>query len=116
MELRIFQIIVPTIALFYGAGLIFRFRKSQITIYELMLGLLFWLAVLLVAIFPDFFSNQIARLFGIKSNINAIIFFCLGILFFTQFKLYFIIRRQQQDLTQLTRALALQDKIDSPNT
>lgn len=107
MELRLFQIIVPLIALFFMAGLVMRYRKSRITIYEMTIGSGFWLAVLLVAIFPDFFSNNVARIFGIESNVNAIIFFCIGLLFFIQFKMYFLIRKQEKDLTELTRKLAL---------
>lgn len=107
MEIRLFQIIVPLIALFFIVGLILRYRKSKITVYEMTIGSGFWLAVLLVAIFPDFFSNYVARIFGIKSNVNAIIFFCIGLLFFIQFKMYFLIRKQEKDLTELTRKLAL---------
>ena len=107
MELRLFQIIVPLIALFFIIGLILRFRKSKITVYELTIGSTFWLGTLLVALFPDFFSVKIAQVFGIESNVNAIIFFCIGLLFFIQFKLYFIIRKQEKDLTELTRKLAL---------
>ncbi len=116
MELRTFQIVVPVIALFFVSGIIFRYRKSNITVYEMALGIVFWLAVLLVAVFPDFFSEGLARLFGIKSNINAIIFFCLGILFFIQFKMYFVIRKQEKALTELTRKLALRNHSEASNS
>lgn len=109
MEIRIFQIIVPLIALFFIVGTYLRYRKSDITVYEMILGAGFWMAALLLALFPDFFSQAIAKIFDIKSNVNAIIFFCLGILFFIQFKMYFIIRRQEKSLTELTRQLALRD-------
>ena len=109
MEIRIFQIVVPLIALFFIFGAIFHYHKSKITIYETALRVAFWLAALLVAFFPDFFSNGIARIFGIRSNVNAIIFFCLGILFFIQFKMYFAIRKLEKNLTVLTRQLALRD-------
>ncbi len=112
MEIRIFQIVVPIIALLFISGIFFRYRKSDITIYEMILGFVFWLAVILVAIFPDFFSEGIAKIFGIESNVNAIIFFCLGLLFFIQFKMYFTIRKQQKDLTELTRKLALRDHLE----
>ncbi len=109
MELRIFQIIVPLIALFFIANVIYSFRKSQITITETIFGGLFWLATLIFALFPDFFSTQIAKIFGIESNVNAIIFFCIGLLFFNQFKMYLIIRKQEKNLTFLTRELALKN-------
>lgn len=112
MEIRLFQIIVPLLAVFFMVGLIVRFRKSKITVYEMTIGNGFWLTVLLVALFPDFFSNYVARFFGIKSNVNAIIFFCIGLLFFIQFKMYFIIRKQEKDLTELTRRLALAQNLE----
>ena len=112
MEFRIFQIIVPLIALFFATGLVLRYRKSKITIYEMAIGISFWLSALLVALFPDFFSVKIAQLFGIESNVNAIIFFCIGLLFFIQFKMYFVIRKQEKNLTELTRKLALANYID----
>lgn len=61
------------------------------------------------ALFPDYFSNLIARIFGIKSNINAVIFFCLGLIFFFQYKLFFMFKRQQMALTELTRKIALKN-------
>ena len=116
MELRLFQIIVPLLAIFFIVGLILRYRKSKITVYELAIGNVFWLATLLVALFPDFFSVKIAQVFGIESNVNAIIFFGLGLLFFIQFKMYFMIRKQEKDLTELTRKLALAQYFQAPKS
>ena len=53
-------------------------------------------------------NTWIAKIFGIKSNINAIIFFCIGLIFFFQYKLFFMIKKQQSDLTKLVRKLALE--------
>lgn len=108
MELRIFQVIVPLSALLFIGDLVISHRKSKVSVLELTLGLAFWLSVILFAIFPDFFSNAIAQIFGIKDNVNAILFFCIGLLFFFQFKQYFLIRRQSRDLTLLMRKMALQ--------
>ncbi len=76
----------------------------------MVLGVGFWIAVSIFAIFPDFFSNLIAKIFGIKSNINAIIFFCIGILFFVIFKMYFMIKKQDKAITDLVRHIALTDE------
>jgi len=110
MEIRIFQIIVPIIALLFIIKMVSRRVKSNISIYELSLGILFWMAVVLFSIFPDFFSNLIAKIFGIKSNINAIIFFCLGIIFFILFKMYFMIVEQNKAITELVRHIALREQ------
>ena len=113
MEIRIFQIIVPLIALYFIAEVFFSYRRSKITLGEMLVGTVFWLGAFMFALFPDFFSVGIARLFGIESNVNAIIFFCIGILFFNQFKMYFVIRRQEKELTILTRKLALQNQLEA---
>jgi hypothetical protein len=91
-------------------NLVMKFRKGDATPYELILGLLFWVSVSVFALFPDVISNTIAWLFGIKSNVNAIIFFCIGLIFFFQFKLYSMLRRQQRQTTELIRQIALKDK------
>jgi len=107
MQLEIFQIIVPAISLLFIAGLVRRFYRARASWEETLIGSLFWIAVVIFAIFPDLISRWIARLFGIKSNINAIIFFCIGLIFFFQYKLFFMIKKQQSDLTTLVRQLAL---------
>ncbi|MFT7452741.1 MAG: hypothetical protein ACI9VN_003476 [Patescibacteria group bacterium] len=110
MEFRLFQIVVPIIAVLFILNIVRRYIKSKITIYELVLGVSFWIGSLLLALFPDFFSNLIANIFGIKSNVNAIIFFCIGILFFVIFKMYFMIKKQDKAITDLVRHIALTEK------
>lgn len=112
MEVRIFQIVVPVLTLGFMINLFLKFRKNEASIYELGLGILFWISVTLFAIFPDAISNKIAKLFGIKSNINAIIFFCIGLILFFQFKLYSIYKKQQREITEITRKIALKEKED----
>ncbi len=109
MDFEIYQLIVPLIGLVFIMNMLRRFALSRAGWQETLLGVGFWLGVILVAIFPDTISNLIARIFGIKSNINAIIFFCLGLIFFFQYKLFFMIKEQQSALTRLTRKLALEE-------
>ncbi|MEL6866473.1 MAG: DUF2304 domain-containing protein [Bacteroidota bacterium] len=109
MEIRIFQIVVPAIALLFIISFIMRYRKSRATITETLLSIFFWIAVAVFAIIPDLISNFIADLLGIKSNVNAIIFLCLGLLFFIQFKMYGLVKRQEETITRLTRQLALRE-------
>ncbi len=110
MEFRLFQIVVPIVSILFILNISRRYTKSMITIYELSLGFFFWISTLLLALFPDFFSNLIAKIFGIKSNVNAIIFFCIGILFFIIFKMYFMIKKQDKAITDLVRHIALAEK------
>ncbi|MGK0391023.1 MAG: hypothetical protein ACI94Y_003784 [Maribacter sp.] len=64
---------------------------------------------LFLAIFLDVISNKIAVSFGIKSNINAILFFCIGLLFWTQYNQFISIRKLKRELTLFTREKALKN-------
>lgn len=107
MELRIFQIVVPLFSSFliYRQMQLHQTQKS--TLFETWMVVLFWVAVGLFAIFPDFFSWKLAKIFGIKDNVNAIIFFALGLVFYFQFQLYRMLKKQDDLLTELTRKSAL---------
>jgi hypothetical protein len=109
MQFEVYQIIVPIIAIVIIATIYIRFIQGKTSWQELLAGSVFWLAVAIFSIFPDFFSNMIARFFGIKSNINAIIFFCLGLIFFFQYKLFFMFKKQEEAITKLARDKAIED-------
>jgi len=109
MEVRIFQIVVPLIALLFSISFFNRFRKAKATIYETVIGICIWIFIGVFALIPDLVSNLIASVFGFKSNVNAIIFLALGGIIFIQFKLYSQLRRQEKAITQLTRQLALKE-------
>ena len=110
MNIEFYQILVPLLALFFIIELVRKFRNSKISPQEAFAGSVFWLSLAVFAMFPDFFSKQAAELFGIKNNVNAVIFISLGVMFFFQYKLFFLIKKQEQELTRLTRQIALHSK------
>ena len=107
MEIRYFQILIPIVSTLLILLQFKEYKNRKSGIHETVLVTCFWLAVFALSIFPDFFSESIAKIFGIKDNINAIIFLALGILFYLQLKMYKIIKRQDALLTELTRKIAL---------
>lgn len=107
MEIRYFQIIIPLFVLLLLLWQIRGYLKSRSGLYETILISLFWGGIAIVAIFPDFFSDLIAKVFGIKDNVNAIIFFALGLGFYFQLQIYKLLKKQDQQLTELTRKVAL---------
>lgn len=110
MELRYFQIIVPLFVLLLVAHQANEYRKAKSTFFETLLVCFFWISIAVFALFPDFFSKWIAKIFGIKDNVNAIIFLAIGVLFYFQFQLYKILKRQDGNLTNLTRNIALDNR------
>lgn len=109
MEIRIFQWLVPALALLFLMSHLLRYYRGRIDLRETVSGILLWLGVSALAIFPDTISNAFAQILGFKSNTNAILFFAVGLLFYFQYRLYHIQVKQRRQLTQLTRALALQE-------
>lgn len=107
MKIRIFQVVVPLIALLIICLYVVRLRSGKSTLKEIFPTLLFLIGTCIFAIFPDPVSDAIAKLFGIKSNINAILFFGMGLLFLVQLNLYSNMRKQEKEITQLTRELAI---------
>lgn len=107
MEIRFFQIVVPLFSLVLIYRQLRAHNANKSTTFETWMIILFWAAVSVVSIFPDFFSKGIAKIFGFKDNVNAIIFFALGILFYFQFQLYKILKKQDELLTELARKNAL---------
>ncbi|MEM9546802.1 MAG: DUF2304 domain-containing protein [Bacteroidota bacterium] len=107
MEIRYFQIIIPFISLLFIVRQFIAYKKNILGIYETVIISIFWVGVSCLALFPDFFSDIIANIFGIKDNINALIFFALGLIIYFQLQMYKTIRKQDQLLTELARRIAL---------
>ena len=59
---------------------------------------------------PDFVSDRIAKLLGFKSNINAVIFVALGLLFVFMFYLTAIIEKMERQLSETIREIALENQ------
>lgn len=112
MEIRYFQIIIPIISMLFIIRQFIPHKKNILNVYETIIITLFWIGISCLALFPDFFSDIIAKVFGIKDNINALIFFALGLLFYFQLQIYKIIKKQDQLITELTRKIALDNQKD----
>lgn len=105
-----YQVLVPLIAVLFLSYTIAQHLKGRNALHELIFWILFWLGIVLLALFPDQITDRLAKWLGIKSNINAIIFLALGALFFLQFRLYFLLKRQNHTITTLIREYALKEE------
>jgi len=70
--------------------------------------------VSVLAIKPDFISNNLAKSLGFRSNINAVVFVALGFLFIMTYYQSSIIDLLEKQMTELVRRIALekQEEID----
>ena len=109
MNLRLFQIVVILIAIAFAFVWVRNFRTAKIKMFELLVGLFFAVAFALLAIFPDAISNNIARLLGIKSNINAVMFGGIILSLWLNFRLWMLIRHQDRRITNLNSKIAIKE-------
>ena len=107
MQLEIYQWVVPIIGLFFIIRTTGQYARKKRSVRNAVIWVVFWLAVMLLAIIPNQISFKIADMFGIKSNVNAIIFAALGALVFFVFYLSATIERLEGQITDLVRRIAL---------
>ena len=110
MKFQIYQIVVPLIAMFFIARVIYFFLKRKRNIFSTIIWIVFWTTVGALAILPDPISVKIAEILGFASNVNAVIFVALGLLFLFIFYLTSTVDRLESQLANLARNIALKDE------
>lgn len=113
--MRLFQIVVIIIAMVFAVVWMRNFRSAKIRMFELLVGLFFAVLITLLAIFPDAISNNFAKLLGIKSNINAVMFGGIILSLWFNFRLWMLIRYQDRRISTLNSKIAIEkmEKEDS---
>lgn len=109
MNAELYQFIVPIVGI---VGVIIAYRHYSKGIYsfaESGAWILFWVFISLVAIFPDVITTFISKNIGIKDHINGIIFIGLAILFFLNFRLFHLFKKQNKVITELVRQIAIDE-------
>lgn len=108
ISLQIYQWLVPLIALFFIYRVVNQFRNNKRLLYGTILWVGFWVMVSILAIKPDFISENLASSLGFKSNINAVIFVALGFLFIMTYYQSSMIDLIEKQMTELVRKIALE--------
>ncbi len=108
--MQIYQWLVPAVALYYIVRLVRQLRHDGRLIGSTVVWIVFWLTCVLLALMPDLISDKIADLLGFKSNVNAVIFVALGLLFVFMFYLTAVVERLERQFTETIRKLALENE------
>jgi hypothetical protein len=108
-NLEVYQVLVPAIALFAIILTIKSHKSGSNSLFESFFWISLWLGIATVALIPDFITNALSRILGIKDNVNAIIFIGLAASFFIHFKTFNVIKRQNKTITDLVRKISLKD-------
>lgn len=107
MQLEIYQWLVPLISIFFITRTIIQFYRKRRTVSSTVIWIIFWGVLILLAIIPNELSVGLAQALGIKSNINAIFFVAMGLIFLFIFYLSAIVEKLEIQLTELVRKQAI---------
>lgn len=110
MKVQLYQIIVLVISsvMLFQGGRNFLKRESGQTLLKLMVRIVVWGGMGLIAIFPNL-TEVVAKVFGFRENINAVIIIGFLFVFMIIFKLLSAIEKIEQNVSELTRRDALAD-------
>ncbi len=108
--MQFYQWLVPIIAIYYIYRIVGQYRNHKRLVSSTLIWIIFWITCSFLALMPDLVSDRIAKLLGFKSNINAVIFVALGLLFLFMFYLTAIIEKMERQLSETIRELALENQ------
>lgn len=108
--MQFYQWLVPIIAVYYIYRIVGQYRGHKRLVSSTLIWIIFWITCSFLALMPDLVSDRIAKLLGFKSNINAVIFVALGLLFLFMFYLTAIIEKMERQLSETIRELALENQ------
>ena len=107
MQLEIYQWLVPLVGIFYLVRMGIQSRNEKRSTGSLIIWSVFWIIIIIFALLPNPISFKIAELLGFKSDVNAIIFGALGLLFILVFYPSAALERQERKFTHMAREIAL---------
>ena len=104
----VYQLLVPLLSLLMVTKAVSRFLRHEQTGRELFVWLILWIGISLVALFPANTVLLFAQITGVKSGVNALIFFGLVLLAYGFLQLFIMLENNEKKLTDLVRKIALQ--------
>jgi hypothetical protein len=111
--LATYQIITIVLGGFFIIRTLTQYFRHKRPLISSVIWISLWGILLFLALLPDNLSLPLAELLGIASNINAVLFFAMGLLFVAVFQQSATISQLERKLTDLVRELAIKEKIDS---
>jgi small membrane protein len=107
MTFNLIQIVLLAVILLMALHAISQRRRREIGLVQLVAWLAVWLGGAVVVVFPDL-STRLAARFGVGRGADLVIYVAIPILFYAVFRLLIRTERLNREITELTRALALE--------
>ncbi len=103
---QVIAIILGLIAILYSIS---RFRDGKMSIGMLLLWILIWLIIIIISLYPND-TNYLASYTGIGRGLDFVLILGILICFYLIFKMYNKIENIEEELTDLVREIAIQNK------
>jgi len=110
-KFRIFQWLVPLIALMLIVRTAVQFYRKQRSATSTIIWVVFWLFIVTLAVIPDPLTNYLATKLGFADNVNALIFTVLGFMFLFIFYLSSKVETLEYKLTDMVRRQAIDNQL-----
>jgi small membrane protein len=107
MTFNLIQFVLLAVILFMAIHAIAQKLRGEIGPVQLMAWLAVWIGGAIVVVFPDL-STKLAARFGVGRGADLVIYVAIPILFYAVFRLLLRTERLNREITELTRALALE--------
>lgn len=103
---QIIAIVLGLIAILYS---IIRFRNGMMSVGMLFLWIAIWLIIIIISLYPND-TNYLASYTGIGRGLDFVLILAILLSFYLIFKMYNKIESIEEELTDLVREIAIQNK------
>ena len=107
--IELYQIIAIIVSIIVLILSILRFRDGKMSIGMLMAWIVIWLIIIIISIYPND-TNYLASYTGIGRGLDFVLIIGLILSFYLIFKMYNKMEVIEEELTNLIRELAIQNK------
>lgn len=115
VHLAPYQIVSLLIGLYFIIRTLRQYFQQGRPLVSALIWISLWTILAGLAILPDNLSFPLAQILGIASNINAVLFFAVGLLFVAVFQQSATISHLDRKLTKLIRELAIKEESNPEN-
>ena len=102
------QWLIILFAIFALSRTLLRFYDKKLNIIGVLFWSILWVSVIVVAILPQT-TTIFAKMTGVGKGIDFLTYVSIIVLFYLVFRLYIHIEKINEDITNLTKNIALRD-------
>lgn len=112
--MSVIQLVLIVFAAFGFGAAAQRFRRGGLSRLQLALWSLLWVGIIAVVVRPET-ASLLARTLGVGRGADVVVYLAIAALFYLQFRMFGRLEDHEQQITDLTRALALRDLDEPPH-